>query len=49
MINENKIKWKNLKYETNIYVYDFQQLETIISFDDSIYTGKISIHKAKLY
>ena len=40
---ENKIKRKNLKYETNKYMYDFQQSEMIRSFGDSIYAGKISI------
>ena len=39
----DKIKRKDLKYETNkhIHVYDFQQFETITSFGDNIYTGKL--------
>ena len=45
---EDKIKQKNLNYETNIYTYDFQQFETIRSFGDSIYTGKISIDEAEM-
>ena len=45
---ENKIKQKVLKYETNRYVYDFQQFETIRYFGDSIYTGKISIDEAEI-
>ena len=40
---EEKINRTDLKYKTNNYLYDFQQLETIISFGDSIYTGKINI------
>ena len=40
---EDKNKRKELKYEINKYTYDFQQFETIRSFGDSIYTGKISI------
>ena len=39
---EHKIKRKDWKYEKNKHIYDFQQFETIISFGDSIYTGKIS-------
>ena len=38
-----KIKQKDLKYETNKYIYDFQQSETIRSFGDSICNGKINI------
>ena len=33
-------KIENMKI--NKHIYDFQQFETIISFGDSIYTGKIS-------
>ena len=40
---ENKIKRKGLKYETNKYIYDFQQFETIRSFGNSVYTGKVEI------
>ena len=45
---EDKIKHKYLKYEANKNTYDFQQFETIRSFGDSIYTGKISINEADL-
>ena len=43
----DKIKRKDLKYETNkhIHVYDFQQFW---NFGDNIYTGKISIDEAKM-
>ena len=41
-----KIKPKDLKYKANKYLYDFQQFETIRSFGDSIYTGKINIDEA---
>ena len=40
---ENKIKRKDLKNETNKYIYDFQQFETIRSFGNSVYTGKVEI------
>ena len=45
---EGKIKRKDLKYETGKYKYDFQKYETISSIDESIYSGKISIHKADI-
>ena len=45
---EDKIKWKDLKYGTNKSIYDFQQLETIRSFGDNIYTGKISIDEGEM-
>ena len=45
---EGKIKRKDLKYETGKYKYDFQKYETIRSIDESIYSGKISIHKADI-
>ena len=44
---EEKIKWKNLKYETRKYIYDFEQYETIRSFGDSIYTRKANIVEAE--
>ena len=44
---EEKINRKDLKYKTNKYLYDFQQLETR-SFGDSIYTGKINIDEAEM-
>ena len=43
---EDKIKRKNLKYKTN--KYDFQRFETIKSFGDNIYFGKINIDEAKM-
>ena len=30
------------------YIYDFQQFETIRSFGDNIYTGKINADKAEV-
>ena len=41
--SEEKIKQKDLKYETNKNTYDFQQYESIRSFGDSIYTPKTNI------
>ena len=38
---KEKIEGKDLIYKTNQYLYDFQQFETIRSFGDSIYTGKL--------
>ena len=32
---------------TQINIYDFQQFETVRSFDDNIYTGKINIDEAE--
>ena len=34
--------------QINIYTYDFQQYDTIRSFGDSIYTGKISIDEVEM-
>ena len=45
---KEKIKPKDLIYRTNKYKYDFQQYETIRSFDESIYTSKISIDEAEM-
>ena len=45
---EEKIKREDFKYKTKNYAYDFQQYETIRSFGESIYAGKISIHKAEM-
>ena len=45
---KEKIKWKELKYKTNKYLYDFQQFEVIRFFGDSIYTGKIDIDEAEM-
>ena len=44
---EEKIKWKDLKYETRKYIYDFEQYKTIRSFGDSIYTRKANIVEAE--
>ena len=44
----NKIKWEDLIYETNRYVYRFQEFETKRSFADSIYTGKSIIDEAEI-
>ena len=43
---KSKNKRKDLQYETKSYIYDFQQYDTIRSFVDNIYTGKISIDEA---
>ena len=45
---EDKIKQKYLNYDTGKYKYDFQQCETIGSFGESVYCGKISILEADL-
>ena len=41
------IKKKDLKHKTNKYICNFQQFETIKSFFDSTYTGKIDIDEAE--
>ena len=41
------MKLKNGKKKLYKYKYDFQQYETIRSFKESIYTGKINIDEAK--
>ena len=46
---EGKNDQKDLKYKTNKYLYDFQQFETIRSFSDSFYSGKVNIVVAELY
>ena len=45
---EEKIDQKELKYKTNKYLCDFQKFETIKSFGDIIYTGKINIDEAEM-
>ena len=35
---KGKIKWRDLKYETKISIYNFQQCEIIRSFSGSINT-----------
>ena len=44
---EEKIKRKDLKYETKVYIYDFQQYKTIRSFADNIYTCKFNIDESE--
>ena len=44
----DKIKLEHLKYKTKSLKYDFQQYETIRSFADSIYTGKISLDEGEM-
>ena len=41
-----KKKKRNLKYEANKFVYDFQKFQTIRSFGDSICNVKITTNKA---
>ena len=43
---EEKIQREDLKYETKYYTYEFQHYETISSFRESIYTGKMNIDEA---
>ena len=45
---KEKIKRKYWKHEAGKYKYDFQQYETIRSFGQSIYAGKINIHEAEM-
>ena len=45
---ESKIKRKDLKYETKTYIYNFQQYDTIRSFDDNIYNDKINIDEDEM-
>ena len=45
---EEKIKQKDLRYERKKYIYDFQQYETITSFGDKIYSGKINIDEGEM-
>ena len=45
---EKETKQKDLIFKTNKYRYDFQQYETIRSFGESIYTGKINIDEAEV-
>ena len=45
---EEKNKWKDLIYRAGKYKYDFQQFETIRSFSDSIYIGKINMNEAEM-
>ena len=44
---EEEIKQKNLIYRTNKYKKDFQQHETLRSFGESSYAGKITVDEAE--
>ena len=43
-----KLKEKILKYKAKNYIYDFQQFQTIRSFGENIYSGKININDTKM-
>ena len=43
-----KLKEKILKYKAKNYIYYFQQFQTIRSFDENIYSGKININDTKM-
>ena len=45
---EEKTKQENLKYRTKNYTNDFQQYQTIRSFGESIYNGKIKIDEGEM-
>ena len=45
---KSKFNQIHLKCETKIYFYNFQQYDTIIFFDDNIYTGKINIDETEI-
>ena len=45
---KEKIKRKDLKYETKKYVYDFQKFEAIRYFGNNICTGNININEAEI-
>ena len=42
-----KIRLKDLVYNTNKYKYEFQEHEAIRSFGETIYNDTISIHEAE--
>ena len=44
----DKVKRKDLKHKTAKYKNDFQKFEMTSSFSESIYSDKISIHKADM-
>ena len=46
--SEEKSRQKDLVYNTNKNIYDFQQYEARMSFGDSIYNDKISIDEADI-
>ena len=37
-----------MKYETNVYIYDFEQYRTTRSFADKIYTCKFNIDESEI-
>ena len=37
-----------MKYETNVYIYDFEQYRTTGSFADKIYTCKFNIDESEI-
>ena len=43
-----KIKRKDLRYESDKYIFDFHQYDTIRSFGDNIFTDKINIDEAEM-
>ena len=45
---EGKIKRKDLVHKANKYKHGFQQYETIRSFGEIVYTGKIYADKAEM-
>ena len=45
---KDKITLDDLQYRTKSYKHNFLQYETIRSFGDNIYTGKINLCKAKM-
>ena len=45
--SKKKIYWKDLIYRENKNEYGFQQYETIRSFGENIYTGKITTDEAE--
>ena len=45
---KKKLKEKILKHKAGKYKCYFQKSETIRSFDESIYVGKISIREAEM-
>ena len=47
-LKKEKNERKDLKYKTNKYLYNSQKFETIRSFGDSIYTGKINLDEDEM-
>ena len=45
---KKKLNKENLKYRTKNYTNDFQQYQTIRSFGESIYNGKINIDEGEM-